>query len=116
MQMVVFDDISEIFKFELCNIPSSLFNTNEFPRESKKSLFSDVLWKMQFMKTNTHYVLDDGSLLHRILGRGEKCSNIIQTCITYVHKHYPFATVVFDGYPERQINKDTAHIRRAFES
>lgn len=44
MQIVVFDDISEIFKFELCNIPSSLFNTNEFPRELKKSLFSDVLW------------------------------------------------------------------------
>lgn len=68
----MFDDISEIFKFELCNIPSSLFNTNEFPRESKKSLFSDVLWLMQFMKTNTNYVLDDGSLLHRILGREVK--------------------------------------------
>lgn len=62
---------------------------------------------------NTHYVLDGGSLLHRIpWQKGENFSNIIQAYITYVHKHYPFATVVFDGYPVRPTVKDTAHIRR----
>lgn len=41
----LFDDISEKFKYELymCNIPSSLFDKNGFPRESQKSLLADVL-------------------------------------------------------------------------
>lgn len=37
----LFDDISEIFKYELCNIPSSRFEKNRFPRESQKSLLAD---------------------------------------------------------------------------
>lgn len=41
----LFDDISEIFKYELCNIPSSLFDKNGFPHESRKSLLADVLWE-----------------------------------------------------------------------
>lgn len=44
----LFDDISEIFKYELCNIPSSLFEKNRFPRESQKSLLGDVLWENTF--------------------------------------------------------------------
>lgn len=41
----LFDDISEIFKYELCNIPSSLFEKNRFPRESQKPLLADVVWE-----------------------------------------------------------------------
>lgn len=76
----LFDDISEIFKYELCNIPSSLFDKNGFPRESQKSLLADVLWEntvnddnLPEAQKNTHYVLDGGSLLHRIpWQKGEK--------------------------------------------
>lgn len=78
----LFDDISEIFKYELCNIPSSLFDKNEFPRESQKSLLADVLWEntvnddnLPEAQKNTHYVLDGGSLLHRFpWQKGEKIS------------------------------------------
>lgn len=78
----LFDDISEIFKYELCNIPSSLFDKNGFPRESQKSLLADVLWEntvnddnLPEAQKNTHYVLDGGALLHRIpWQKGEKIS------------------------------------------
>lgn len=47
------------------------------------------------------------------LGRKVKIfPTLSKAYITYVHKHYPFATVVFDGYPVRPTVKDTAHIGR----
>lgn len=38
----LFDDTSELIKYEICNIPSSLFDANKFPRESQKYLPADV--------------------------------------------------------------------------
>lgn len=83
-------------------------------------MLADVLWEntvnddnLPEAQKNTHYVFDVGSLLHRIpWKKGENLSNIIQTYIPYVHKHFPFATVVFDGYPERPTS---AHVRRTRE-
>lgn len=45
----------------------------------------------------------------------KKCSYIIQTYIPYVHKHYQFATVVFDKYPERPTNKCCTSINADLE-
>jgi hypothetical protein len=116
----LFDDISEIFKYELCNFPSSLFDANGFPREAHKSTLADIMWENTVNDDNlpeaqkdTYYVLDGGSLLHRIpWQRGIKFCDIIQTYLNYVQKHYPSATVVFDGYPDGPTTKDVAHIRR----
>lgn len=60
----------------------AIFHHNGFPRESQKSLLADVLWENTVMADNlpeaqkdTHYVLDGGSLLHRIpWQKGEKIS------------------------------------------
>jgi hypothetical protein len=41
----LFDDISEIFKYELCNFPSLLFDANGFPREAHKSTLADIMWE-----------------------------------------------------------------------
>jgi hypothetical protein len=37
-----FTDNSELFKFELSSLPSSVFDNNGYPREASKSLLADA--------------------------------------------------------------------------
>ena len=39
------DDVSEVFKYELSSIPSSLFDNAGLPREPQKATLADALWK-----------------------------------------------------------------------
>ncbi|CAG2234842.1 unnamed protein product [Mytilus edulis] len=115
----LFDDISVIFQYELCSVPSSLFDSNGLPREAHKSVLSDSIWnlvKSETTEINTEhvkYVSDGGSLIHRIPWvKGQNFSSICESYVQYVIKHYSDATIVFDGYPDIPTLKDVTHVRR----
>jgi len=68
------DDISEVFKYELSSIPSSLFDNAGLLREAQKSTLADALWKQgdcSYSQDNTDtenkpttYLIDGESLLY----------------------------------------------------
>ncbi|XP_071165969.1 uncharacterized protein [Mytilus edulis] len=113
----IFEDISEIFQFELCGVPSSIFETTGLPREPQKSTLAEYMWNLIGLKpkapTETHFVLDGGSLIHRLpWAKGATVDTICMTYFNYVNNHYTDATVVFDGYPSVPTTKDVTHFRR----
>ncbi|VDI26764.1 Hypothetical predicted protein [Mytilus galloprovincialis] len=44
----IFEDISEIFQFELCGVPSSIFETTGLPREPQKSTLAEYMWNFDW--------------------------------------------------------------------
>ena len=63
---------------------------------------------------NHQYVLDGGSLLHRICGaKGKTYGEIAVSCSQFVLRKYDKAIVVFDGYDTGPSTKDITHLRRA---
>ena len=116
----LFEDPSEIFKYELCSVPSSLFESDGLPREAHKSTLAEALWNTADCSAseeemdNVDYVLDGGSLLHRIpWTRGDTFTSICKIYTNYVTRKYPTAYVVFDGYSDQPTTKDVTHIRRS---
>ena len=111
----------ELFSYELCSYPPSLFEGNGLPLEATKSQLADAIWGLSKEKqtpvpagTEYHYVLDGGALLHRVpWPTGATCSSICQTYVDYVTWHYGCmcVSIVFDGYGSSS-TKDAAHKRR----
>lgn len=66
------EDIPQVFSYELCSVPSSLFDTTGFIREPQKPALADAIWALgdcsskEALNENVQYVLDDDSLLQRI--------------------------------------------------
>ena len=59
------------------------------------------------------FVLDGGSLLHRISwSRTSTYDDIAKSLASFVHKTYEAAVVVFDGYENGASIKDNSHRRR----
>jgi len=59
------------------------------------------------------YVLDGGSLLHRLPWKtGDSCGAIAECYADFTVRHYGQATVVFDGYGEGPSMKDNTRQRR----
>lgn len=117
----LFEDPSEIFRFELCSVPSALFENNGLPREAHKSTLAAALWNTVDCAASDNdiddavYILDGGSLLHRIpWTRGESFKSICKVYIDYITRLYPTGStvVVFDGYSQQPSTKDITHIRR----
>ena len=112
------DNLFEVFEYELCNYPPSLFENRTTLRLATKSALADALWKLMPPDTtspsgNVQYVLDGGALLHRITWRlGTTYAEICKDYVNYVLSHYGKAMIVFDGYPEGPTTKDVAHQRR----
>ncbi|KAG1684201.1 hypothetical protein GQR58_009491 [Nymphon striatum] len=60
-----------------------------------------------------HYVLDGGSLIHRLKWtEGFTYSSIADEYASFTVRHYGKATVVFDGYEAGPSTKDCSHQRR----
>ncbi len=65
-------NIVDIFRYELCNIPSSLFAKSGFPRAANKPALADAIWNAANGKNmtaplsseNMHYFLDGRALLY----------------------------------------------------
>ena len=63
---------------------------------------------------NIQYVLDGGSLLHRISWtKGKSYGEIASSCCNFVLSRYNQAIVDFDGYDMRPSTKDMTHLRRS---
>ena len=115
-----YTDSSELFKYELSSLPSSMFGNNGFPREAVKSSLADAIWdKDRCMaeydnRQNVQYILDGGSLLQRIPWVvGTTFVRLCEIYIDHVKHTYPEAKVVFDSYPDRPTTKDVTHLRRS---
>ena len=59
------------------------------------------------------YVLDGGSLMHRVQWTTGSTYGAIADCyVDFTLRNYGMATVVFDGYHDRPSVKDSTHQRR----
>lgn len=88
-------------------------------RAANKSALADAIWSKvgnmmpesdeKFMAT-AEYILDSGSLLHRIpWSCGAPYNDICECYVPFVLHNYGRATVVFDGYEEGPTTKDATH-------
>jgi len=91
-------------------------------KAASKPALADAIWALmpedvQGLSGDDHaYVIDGGSLLHRIpWQKGSTYNKIYQKYTDYVMEHYRQASVVFDGYDSGPSTKDSAHLRRTRE-
>ena len=106
-------------KCELCTHPTALFDDTSLPWEANKPALANALWKLvknenEVLAHPIHYVLDGGSLLHRLpWTRGETFECVCARYVSYVTRKYGKASVVFDGYNNGPDVKDVTHKRRS---
>jgi hypothetical protein len=115
----IYEDKSEIFAYELSSHPSSMFESSGFMRSSQKSLLADSVWNLgdcsgQISDANFKYVVDGGSLIHKIpwqtgMTFGEICARYIESLKCY---GLSSTVVVFDGYTSGPDTKDALHLKR----
>ena len=113
--------LKELFKYELCAYPPSLFNESGMMRKGTKSSVVDVLvgkvteptTEVSAPQIGVRYVIDGGHLLHRVAWqRPATFQSICQQHVAYVLAHYGKQTVVFDGYSTLN-TKDEEHLHRS---
>ena len=111
------ETIPSLFKYELTNLPCALFDASGLPRQASKSTLAEYLWSSAKEETtlpneNIHFVLDGGSLLHKLpWQRGSTYNQLAEMCAEFVARKYKNATIVFDGYSTQQTSKAATHIR-----
>jgi hypothetical protein len=115
-------NLDDIMRYELSPYPLSLFDEKYLMRKPNKaqlqealsdSFKSSELAVLQYIPKTDHYVLDGGSLLHRLKWKeGSTYTSIANDYSNFTLHHYGLATVVFDGYNGRPNTKDHAHLRR----
>ena len=94
-------DLPLLFMHEMCSYPPALFESPGLMRISNKSLLADSIWNIcpsieSHISDNRQYLLDGGSLLHRLpwiqgLTFGQICDMYVQ----FVLNKYGKAIVVF---------------------
>ena len=113
------EQLTDIFEYELCSYPTALFDTKDVMRAANKPALADAIWDLlprDILEPgdNVNYVVDGGSLLHRIpWEKGTTYDSICQNYSDYVRKHYGKPVIVFDGYSDQPSTKDNTHHRRA---
>ena len=117
--------MQEVMKHELSTYPPALFDARHIFREADKPQIATAITEHASSVTSgdyevvkesapktDHYVLDGGSLLHRVPWKaGDSYGSIAQSYADFTIRHYGLATVVFDGYGGLSI-KDNTHQRR----
>lgn len=110
--------LCNIFQYELCSYPPALFEAKHVLRPANKPALADAIWGLQPSEGigptgQRQYILDGGSLLHRIpWQRGTTYNDICKQYTNYVTKHYGHAIIIFDGYLQELSTKDGAHQHR----
>jgi hypothetical protein len=116
----------EIMSYELSPFPTSLFSGNDVPRVADKAHLCDAISSFANSKSqdkavtdtinsSDFFVLDGGSLLHRLPWlKGESFGAIGAMYADFVVKRFGTnnCTVVFDGYLAGPSIKDITHCRR----
>ena len=112
-------DVNELSKYELSAYRTAIFVTTTMLRQADKPLLATAIYnkvKHQFVElfeesAQHRYVLDGGSLLHRVQWKqSSPYTQIAESYANIVLKHYGNAMVVFDNY-ESSSTKDITHIR-----
>ena len=116
--------LNEVIDHELSPYPQSLFLAKNQLRQPDKPQFRDALKEhlkihsdgaglLEYVPKVEHYVLDVGSLMHRLKwAEGRTYSSITDDFTSFTVEHYGNATVVFDGYSGGPTTKDNTHQRR----
>ena len=97
-------DLSTALNYELCTFPPALFQSVGILLEATKSTLAESIWKMVQCQRidipkDIQYVLDGGSLLHRIpWHKGTTFLDILKSYRNYVLDKYGEAIIIFDGY------------------
>ena len=112
-------DLETAFTYELCTFPPALIESDGLLREANKPQIANSIWSsigpdVASLPDSVSYVLDGGSLLHRISwAKGQTYNEICDSYVDYVIKRYgEGTTVVYDGYDGKPSTKDTTHVRR----
>ncbi|VDI69503.1 Hypothetical predicted protein [Mytilus galloprovincialis] len=115
----IYEDKSEIFSYELSSQPSSMFDSSGFMRAASKSTLADAIWNLgdcttEYTDTVYSYVVDGGSLMHKIpwksgLTFGEICKRYVDSVKCNGTNS---VVVVFDGYVSGPDTKDAMHLKR----
>ena len=113
--------------YELCPFPATLFEGKEVLRRADKPQLANVVAEFASRESENSiltcapitekYVLDGGSLLHRVpWNRGNTYGEIAVSYAEFTVRHYGLATVVFDGYCSGPSIKDATHRRRGYDA
>ena len=107
------ESICPFFEYELTTIPTSLFKDNMMRKTDKSRLARALKEGIQSCEQQGIYVLDGGSLLHRIKwSKKATYKEVAMQYVRYVQLKYGNAFVVFDGYGHGPSIKDHEHRRR----
>ncbi|GFN75843.1 hypothetical protein PoB_000234900 [Plakobranchus ocellatus] len=116
-------DLPSVFEYELSCPPAVLFDPSGLLRESDKAKLTDALVPAASQESekdivdetrDIEYILDGGSLLHRIpWSRSDTFAAIGQTYVEYVQRMYIKPRIVFDDYNDGPSTKDATHFRRS---
>ena len=115
--------LEEVLEYELSPFPPALFEASYIMRKPEKTQLaktiddyacslSDEAATNEVPQTES-YVLDSGSLMHRVQWTTGSTYGAIADCyVDFTVRNYGMATVVFDGYHDRPSVKDSTHQRR----
>ncbi|KAK3705553.1 hypothetical protein QZH41_000251 [Actinostola sp. cb2023] len=114
------DDLEALFRYELCSYPTALFDSSLMLRQPQKPVLVDAISSKLTPDATTgpagdaQYVLDGGSLLHRIAWP-KGSATFKEVCglyCSYVTRKYGRPIIVFDGY-DQVSTKNMTQQRRA---
>lgn len=111
--------LPDLFRYEMCSFPPSLFNNHVCMRIGDKSEIIHHLLKLvpesssvKSCDMSMQYIIDGGSLLHKFSWpKNASYSEICEMYVRHIKQSYRHALVVFDGY-HGSSTKDEAHCRR----
>lgn len=113
--------LRELLQYELCSLPSSLFDNSLQMRTGDKAELIHHFMKLvpasvilRLPKSGLQFVVDGGGLLHKFQWpKNSTYAEICQTYVRHIHNSYGEGTlVVFDGY-RGPSTKDEAHRKRS---
>ena len=117
--------LSDCIKYELCSYPPALFespsmlckaNKPELKKAIQEYITPELLepsLAAEHLEETEKYILDGGSLLHKIAWvNNTQYIDIAKQYTSYVICNYDNASVIFDGYPDKPTSKDMTHSRR----
>ena len=115
--------LEEVLTYELSPYPPALFEARNILRKADKPQLAKAIRDhaadlsseavMNSIPKTDCYVLDGGSLLHRLpWKKGDSYNAIAESYAEFTVRCYGQVTVVFDGYGEGPSIKDSTHQRR----
>jgi len=115
--------LEEVLTFELSPYPPALFETRNILRKADKPQLAQAIWEyandlsseavMDTAPVTDCYVLDGGSLLHRLpWNKRDSYGTIAESYAEFTVRNYGLATVVFDRYGAGASIKDNTHQKR----